>query len=93
MHSETTGGGGRDASSSGGTAGESSGGEEGAKGLKEWWGRFKAGKGAAVPSSSQSHGSQKTREARKSVEQGTHTHTVVIWLGEVWLAGPAPGIG
>lgn len=31
-------------------AGESSGGEDGAKGLKEWWGRFKAGKGAASSS-------------------------------------------
>jgi len=46
MTSETTGGGssGR-GGGGGGYAGDSSGGEETGKGLKEWWNKFKAGKG------------------------------------------------
>jgi hypothetical protein len=52
-------------------AGESSGGEDGAKGLKEWWGRFKAGKGASssaapTPSLPSVKGKEVSTEAKRA---------------------------
>ena len=91
MTSETTGGGGS-SGGGGGYAGESSGGEETGKGLKEWWNKFKAGKGGQSVPSTPATGISHNR-AREVPYQSTSTGKLFpsTSLGEFSYLSPSSG--